>query len=101
MYLEGTSAFGKPAGHRFPTASGKLEFWTAALDQTLTGLGLSALPEFYADREHLIELPYVERRQDGMAEVERPFIHGKAWSNRLRLFSHMATPRARICNVRV
>jgi len=78
LYLEGTSAFGKPAGHRFPTASGKLEFWTAALDQTLTGLGLSALPEFYADREHLIELPYVERRQDGMAEVERPFIHGKA-----------------------
>ena len=78
LYLEGTSAFGKPAGHRFPTASGKLEFWTVALDQTLTGLGLSALPEFYADREHLIELPYVERRQDGMAEVERPFIHGKA-----------------------
>ena len=78
LYLEGTSAFGKPAGHRFPTASGKLEFWTAALDQTLTGLGLSALPEFYADREHLIELPYVERRQDGVAEVERPFIHGKA-----------------------
>ncbi len=78
LYLEGTSAFGKPAGHRFPTASGKLEFWTEALDQTLTGLGLSALPEFYADREHLIELPYVERRQDGMAEVERPFIHGKA-----------------------
>ena len=78
LYLEGTSAFGKPAGHRFPTASGKLEFWTAALDQTLTGLGLSALPEFYADREHLIELPYVERRQVGVAEVERPFIHGKA-----------------------
>ena len=78
LYLEGTSAFGKPAGHRFPTASGKLEFWTAALDQTLTGLGLSALPEFYADREHLIELPYVERRQVGVTEVERPFIHGKA-----------------------
>jgi anaerobic selenocysteine-containing dehydrogenase len=78
LYLEGSNAFGKPEGHRFPTKSGKLEFWTAELDQTLTSLGLSALPEFYADREHLIALPYVERQQSGSTEVERPFIHGRA-----------------------
>jgi anaerobic selenocysteine-containing dehydrogenase len=78
LYLEGSTAFGKPEGHRFPTKSGKLEFWTAELDQTLTSLGLSALPEFYADREHLIALPYVERQQTGSTEVERPFIHGRA-----------------------
>jgi len=78
LYLEGSTAFGKPEGHRFPTKSGKLEFWTAALDQTLNSLGLSALPEFYADREHLIALPYVERQQTGSTEVERPFIHGRA-----------------------
>jgi anaerobic selenocysteine-containing dehydrogenase len=78
LYLKGSTAFGKPEGHRFPTKSGKLEFWTAELDQTLTSLGLSALPEFYADREHLIALPYVERQQTGSTEVERPFIHGRA-----------------------
>ena len=78
LYLEGSTAFGKPEGHRFPTKSGKLEFWTAELDQTLTALGLSALPEFYADREHLIALPYVERQHTGSTEVERPFIHGRA-----------------------
>ena len=26
LYLDGTTAHGKPAGHRFPTDSGKLEF---------------------------------------------------------------------------
>jgi anaerobic selenocysteine-containing dehydrogenase len=60
LYLEGTSAPGAPPGHRFPTQSGKLEFWTEALERKFRALGLSALPEFYAERETLVDLPYVE-----------------------------------------
>lgn len=74
LYLEGTTAHGKPAGHRFPTDSGKLEFWTPKLDKVFTDLGLSAVPEFYADQEHLIDLPYVVRKPVNQANVERPFV---------------------------
>ena len=74
LYLDGTTAHGKPAGHRFPTDSGKLEFWTPKLDKVFTDLGLSAVPEFYADQEHLIDLPYVVRKQVNHATVERPFV---------------------------
>jgi anaerobic selenocysteine-containing dehydrogenase/Fe-S-cluster-containing dehydrogenase component len=74
LYLDGTTAHGKPAGHRFPTDSGKLEFWTPKLDKVFTNLGLSALPEFYADQEHLIDIPYVVRRPVNEANVERPFV---------------------------
>ncbi|MEK9744899.1 MAG: molybdopterin dinucleotide binding domain-containing protein, partial [Candidatus Puniceispirillum sp.] len=74
LYLKGTTAHGKPAGHRFPTDSGKLEFWTPKLDKVFTDLGLSAVPEFYADQEHLIDLPYVVRKPVNQATVERPFV---------------------------
>ena len=77
LYLEGTTAHGKPAGHRFPTESGKLEFWTPKLDKVFTDLGLSAVPEFYADREHLIDLPYAVRQPVNEATIERPFV--KSW----------------------
>jgi anaerobic selenocysteine-containing dehydrogenase len=60
LYLEGTTATGAPAGHRFPTPSGKLEFWTEALEKKFRTVGLSALPEFYSEREQLVDLPYVE-----------------------------------------
>jgi len=60
LYLEGTTAPGAPAGHRFPTPSGKLEFWTEALEAKFAQLGLSALPEFYSEREQLVDLPYME-----------------------------------------
>jgi anaerobic selenocysteine-containing dehydrogenase/Fe-S-cluster-containing dehydrogenase component len=59
LYLEGTTASGQPEGKRFPTPSGKLEFWTEALDAKFRTLGLSAVPEFYSEREQLIDLPYV------------------------------------------
>jgi anaerobic selenocysteine-containing dehydrogenase/Fe-S-cluster-containing hydrogenase component 2 len=45
---------------RFPTPSGKLEFFTAALEAKFRALGLSALPEFYGERELLVDVPYVE-----------------------------------------
>lgn len=67
LYLEGTTAAGQPEGKRFPTASGKLEFWTEALDEKFNKLGLSALPEFYSEREQLIDLPYVRLTMDDAA----------------------------------
>ena len=32
LYLEGTTAFGQPEGKRFPTPSGKLEFYSEAIE---------------------------------------------------------------------
>ena len=47
-------------GKRFPTPSGRLEFWTRALEDRFARLGLSALPEFYSEREQRIDLPHLE-----------------------------------------
>ena len=75
LYLEGTTAHGQPEGHRFPTPSGKLEFFTPELDAKFEALGLSALPEFYTDREQLIDLPFVEFASgDNAAGVLSPFL---------------------------
>jgi anaerobic selenocysteine-containing dehydrogenase/Fe-S-cluster-containing dehydrogenase component len=60
LYLEGTTAPAASPGQRFPTPSGKLEFWTEALEAKFAQLGLSALPEFYSEREQLVDLPYME-----------------------------------------
>jgi anaerobic selenocysteine-containing dehydrogenase/Fe-S-cluster-containing hydrogenase component 2 len=45
---------------RYPTASGKLEFWTEALEAKFEAAGLSALPEFYSEAEQLIDMPHIE-----------------------------------------
>lgn len=60
LYLEGTTAVGAPDGHRFPTASGKLEFWTEGQAESFAVYGLDALPEFYSERESLLDMPYLE-----------------------------------------
>ena len=60
LYLEGTTAVGAPPGHRFPTASGKLEFWTEDLEAKFGALGLSPLPEFYGERETLHDMAFLE-----------------------------------------
>lgn len=74
LYLDGTTAACAPAGHRFPTQSGKLEFWTEKLEKKFNALGLSALPEFYSEREQLIDLPYVELEDSDADEgVLSPF----------------------------
>jgi len=73
LYLEGTTALGQPEGNRFPTPNGKLQFWNEEQEAAFAEVGLSALPEFYSEREQLIELPYVER--DGnMGEFEVPLM---------------------------
>ena len=73
LYLEGTTAHGAPEGHRFPTPSGKLEFFTAELEQKFEQLGLSALPEFYTDAEQLVDLPYMELQVGDGEGVRSPF----------------------------
>jgi len=74
LYLEGATAPGAPPGHRFPTPSGKLEFWTEALEAKFAQLGLSALPEFYSEREQLVDLPYMALiDSDADAGVVSPF----------------------------
>ncbi len=86
LYLEGTSAPGAPPGHRFPTKSGKLEFWTEELETRFRVLGLSALPEFYAERECLADLPYVELvDSDGDEGVISPFCSTATASSRGRI----------------
>src|SRR3546814_323280 len=73
LYREGTSAIGHP-GKRFPTPSGKLEFWTEELEGKFRTLGLSALPEFYSEREQLLDMPYIVLDQgDDEAGVVSPF----------------------------
>ncbi len=85
LYLEGTSAAGAP-GRRFPTPSGKLEFWTAALEAKFAVLGLSALPEFYSEREQLLDLPYVELiDSDADTGVVSPFCRPDTASSRARI----------------
>ncbi|QIE48188.1 molybdopterin-dependent oxidoreductase (plasmid) [Pseudohalocynthiibacter aestuariivivens] len=77
LYLEGTTAFMAPQGHRFPTPSGKLEFYNAFLDQRFAEFGLSALPEFYTEKasSHLAStLSY--RATDKISS----FFHTKAYA---------------------
>ncbi|MBT3820824.1 MAG: hypothetical protein HOG04_05455 [Nitrospinaceae bacterium] len=74
LYLKGTTAAGQPEGYRFPTPSGKLEFWTEALEVKFSTLGLSALPEFYSDPEQLVDMPFAKTAHgDGELGVISPF----------------------------
>lgn len=63
--------------NRFPTTSGKLEFWTEQQEKNFALLGLSALPEFYSEREQLIDLPYVESSEN--SDVITPFLDKPAY----------------------
>ena len=86
LYLEGASAPGAAPGKRFPTASGKLEFWTEELERRFAVVGLSALPEFYAEREGLADLPYVELLDgDGDEGVISPFCRPDTSCSRSRI----------------
>jgi len=71
LYQAGTTAFGEPEGKRFPTASGTLEFYTESLNDQFAELGLSALPQFYAEPNQLIDLPKLAMAQE---PVVSPFL---------------------------
>ena len=63
---------------KFPTPSGKLEFFTPAMEQKFRVIGLSALPEFYSEREQLVDMPYVEfTHGDDEPGVITPFQRGR------------------------
>jgi anaerobic selenocysteine-containing dehydrogenase len=95
LYLEGTTAAGAPLGHRFKTPTGKLEFYTPEQEAKFAALGLSALPEFYGEREGLIDLPYVELLDDDGADgVPNPFYNGAVLASRGRIVSGMNAPPA-------
>lgn len=98
LYLEGTTAAGAPEGHRFATASGKLEFWTGAMEERFQAHGLTALPRFYADRESLIDLPYLELLDSDAEEgVENRFSRDPVYAPRGRIVETNAeTPAARL-----
>lgn len=82
LYTEGTTAIGQPEGKRFPTPSGKLEFWTPEMEAKFAQMGLAALPEFYSEREQRIDLPYVELlMDDGEEGVRNPFHPGNVNSS--------------------
>ena len=51
----------------YPTASGKLEFWTPELENKFNVMGLSALPEFYTEAEQLVDLPYIRFADEPVA----------------------------------
>ncbi|MCP5155299.1 MAG: molybdopterin-dependent oxidoreductase [Ectothiorhodospiraceae bacterium] len=97
LYLEGTTAIGQPEGKRFPTASGKLEFFTEALEARFAKLGLSALPEFYGEREHLVDLPWLELLDaDDTPGVPSPFYAGVASSRGRIVQPREEAPGARL-----
>ena len=77
LYLEGSTAPGAPQGKRFPTSSGKLEFFTAELEEKFSAYGLSALPEFYGEKESLINMPHMEILDDDSDQgIVGPFASG-------------------------
>jgi len=77
LYLEGTTAAGAPDGNRFPTKSGKLEFWTEELNEKFKPYGLTAFPEFYGERESLIDMAHIELLDDDASEgIVGPFASG-------------------------
>ena len=80
LYQEGSTAFGQPEGTRLPTPSGKLEFWTDVLEKSFATMGLSALPEFYSEKEQLITLPHVEPSASTEKLVVSPFFTDKNYA---------------------
>ena len=89
LYLEGTTAVGQPEGKRFPTKSGKLEFWTNELEEKFNCLGFSALPEFYSDPELLIDLPFLEiKDNDERLDVISPFYDVPTGTSKAKIVSN-------------
>ncbi len=78
LFLEGSVFFGDSKGRRFPTPSGKLEFYTEAVQARFAALGLSALPVFYTEREQQIPLPHLQNQDDGDALLS-PFFDKDVW----------------------
>ena len=92
LYQAGSTAFGQPEGKRFPTGSGRLEFWTEPLEARFATMGLSALPVFYSKKMQLIELPHLTEASAKDEAVVSPFFADKnyARSRSIRSVAGMA-----------
>ncbi len=96
LYLEGTNAFGQTEDKRFPTPSGKLEFWTPAMEERFQRVGLSALPEFYSETEQLVDLPYADLLAD-QEPLLSPFFEKPVWAKPSRIVARGSqSPGARL-----
>ena len=84
LYLEDQPFRHADGRNRFATPSGKLEFWTAEQDAKFAACGLSALPEFYSEREQPIPLPYVQPDDEAETSALSPFF-GSKYMRRQRL----------------
>jgi anaerobic selenocysteine-containing dehydrogenase/Fe-S-cluster-containing dehydrogenase component len=86
LFLDGTTVPGGEPGRRFPTKSGKLEFWTPELEAKFNVVGLSALPEFYSEREQLVDLPFLEfQHSDADEGVISPFCSPATGTSKARI----------------
>ena len=86
LFQEGTTAVGQADGKRFPTGNGKLLFWSEEQEAGFAALGLSVIPEFYSEREQLIELPYLETDAEPDAvEVPKVFSDRRSYGRRARI----------------
>ncbi|MBI4506057.1 MAG: molybdopterin-dependent oxidoreductase, partial [Chloroflexi bacterium] len=74
LFHEGQPFPGDSHGRRFPTPSGMIELWTPQLEAKFGQYGLSAFPEFYTEREQLVDLPHLEYlASDADEGVSAPF----------------------------
>ncbi len=98
LYLPGTTAVGASEGHRFPSPSGKLEFWTEKQEAMFKAHGLTALPQFYAERETLIDLPFLELLDSDADEgIENAFHRGPVYAPRARIIDNeLETPGSKL-----
>lgn len=83
LYLDGSSAFGCEPGKRFPTPSGKLEFWNSTIEAKFNSLGLSSMPVFYAEAEATGNHPKLTI-DDSTSELS-PFFHQPTLASRVTL----------------
>ena len=100
LYTEGTTAHGAPQGHRFPTTSGKLEFWTEALEEKFRVYGLSALPEFYSETETLINLPHLAYDAPRVKPLLGPFSPSPTYTRTAKIVSAEAAQPSAVLRAR-
>ena len=84
LFLPDSVFFGDQQGRRFPTDSGKLEFYTESMAERFAAVGLSALPIFYTEPEQLISLPHLQK--DAAREaILSPFFKKEVWQQPVEL----------------
>lgn len=84
LFLPGSVYFGDSLQRRFPTPSGKLEFYTEEMDAKFCAVGLCALPVFYSEREQLLPLPFLQINANEEPLLS-PFFAQKVWQQPMQV----------------